>query len=234
MYYNSIFSQLYNLIPGYRFEKRVEEMKSDGYCKHFTAIRQLKTLLYAQITGKDSLREVSSGLLMNSKRLYHLGMEAVSKSTLSDAMNRRSPKIFQAMFEELFDRAVACAPGHDFKFKNPIYAIDSTMIPLSLTVYNWARYRKHKGAVKLHTQLDLSGNLPCYVMMSNGKMADVRAAKKNITLIPDSIYTFDKGYYDLNWFRQIDEPARSLSRGSKTMPVLRLPDSTIQACRRRG
>ena len=126
----------------------------------FTAIRQLKTILYAQLAGKDSLREVESGLLMNANRMYHLDMEPVSRSTLSDAMNRRSPEIFRAMFEEVLDRALACAPGHGFKFKNPLYAIDSTTIALSLTVYNWAKYRKQKGAIKLHTQLDLSGNLP--------------------------------------------------------------------------
>ena len=205
MYYYSIFQQLFKFVPRYRFEKSVEKHSGDRYCKHFTAIRQLKTILYAQLAGKDSLREVESGLLMNANRMYHLDMEPVSRSTLSDAMNRRSPEIFRAMFEEILDRACACAPGHGFKFKNPLYAIDSTTIALSLTVYNWARYRKHKGAIKLHTQLDLSGNLPCYVLMTNGKMADVRTAKKNIKIVPDSIYTFDKGYYDLNWFRQIDE-----------------------------
>ena len=205
MYYYSIFQQLFKFVPRYRFEKSVEKHSGDRYCKHFTAIRQFKTVLYAQLAGKDSLREVESGLLMNAGRMYHLDMEAVSRSTLSDAMNRRSPEIFRAMFEEVLDRALACAPGHGFKFKNPLYAIDSTTIALSLTVYNWAKYRKQKGAIKLHTQLDLSGNLPCYVLMTNGKMADVRTAKKNIKIVPDSIYTFDKGYYDLNWFRQIDE-----------------------------
>ena len=69
--------------------------------------------------------------------------------------------------------------------------------------YNWAYYRKHKGAIKLHTELDLSGNLPCFLLMSNGKMSDIRAAKENIPILPDSIYTFDKGYYDLNWFQTI-------------------------------
>ena len=67
----------------------------------------------------------------------------------------------------------------------------------------WAYYRKHKGAIKLHTELDLSGNLPCFLLMRNGKMSDIRAAKENIPILPDSIYTFDKGYYDLNWFQAI-------------------------------
>ena len=100
-------------------------------------------MLFAQISGKDSLREIENALLANHKRLYHLGMEAVAKSTLSEAMNRRNPEIFKALFEELLDRVMAVAPKHKFKFKNPLYAIDSTMIDLCLSRYNWAYYRKH-------------------------------------------------------------------------------------------
>ena len=203
MYYNSIYFQLFNFIPRYCFEKIVKKSGGDRYCKHFTAWKQFLTLLFAQISGKDSLREIENALLANHKRLYHLGMEAVAKSTLSEAMNRRNPEIFKALFEELLDRVMAYAPKHKFKFKNPLYAIDSTTIDLCLSRYNWAYYRKHKGAIKLHTELDLSGNLPCFLLISNGKMSDIRAAKENIPILPDSIYTFDKGYYDLNWFQAI-------------------------------
>ena len=93
MYYNSIYSQLFNFIPRYRFEKIVKKSGEDRYCKHFTAWKQFLTLLFAQISGKDSLREIENALLANHKRLYHLGMEAVAKSTLSEAMNRRNPEI---------------------------------------------------------------------------------------------------------------------------------------------
>ena len=107
MYYNSIYSQLFNFIPRYRFEKIVNKSGGDRYCKHFTAWKQFLTLLFAQISGKDSLREIENALLANHKRLYHLGMEAVAKSTLSKAMNRRNPEIFQALFEEILDRVMA-------------------------------------------------------------------------------------------------------------------------------
>ena len=203
MLYYSIFQQLFKFIPRYRFDKKAEATSGNRYCKHFSAWRQFLTCLYAQITGKDSLREIASGLMTNQSRLYHLGMKAVAKSTIADAMNRRSPEIFEALFEEILERAIACAPGHGFKFHNPLHAIDSTTIDLCLTQYDWAHYRKHKGAIKLHTELDLSGNIPCFVALSNGKMSDIRAAKENIVIVPDSIYTFDKGYYDLNWFQQI-------------------------------
>ena len=138
MYYNSIYSQLINFIPRYRFEKIVKKSGEDRYCKHFTAWKQFLTLLFAQISGKDSLREIENALLANHKRLYHLGMEAVAKSTLSEAMNRRNPEIFKALFEEILDRVMAYAPKHKFKFKNPPYAIDSTMIDLCLSRCNQA------------------------------------------------------------------------------------------------
>ena len=85
--------------------------------KHFTSWKQFLTLLFAQISGKDSLREIETALLANHKRLYHLGMEAEAKSTLSEAMNRRNPEIFKVLFEELFDRVISYAPKHKFKFK---------------------------------------------------------------------------------------------------------------------
>ncbi len=93
-------------------------MSGDRYCKHFTTWKQFLTLLYAQITGKDSLREIEEGLLANHKRLYHLGMEVVPKSTLSEAMNRRSPELFKKLFEELLDRTMKYAPHHKFKLQH--------------------------------------------------------------------------------------------------------------------
>lgn len=98
MYYNTIFSQLFNLIPQYRFEKNVKSIGEDRYCKHFTAWRQFQTLLFAQILSKNSLREIESVLVSNRKRLYHQGMGVVPKSTLSEAMKRRNHDIFKALF----------------------------------------------------------------------------------------------------------------------------------------
>ena len=166
-------------------------------------------------------------MLANRKRLYHLGMEAVAKSTLSEAMKSRNPEIFKALFVGILDRVMAVAPKHKFKFKNPLYGIDSTTIDLCLSRYNWAYYRKHKGAIKLHTELDLSGNLPCFLLMSNGKMSDIRAAKENIPILPDSICTFDKGYYDLNWFQAISSSRAFFCDQNKKTLKSSLSDSIV-------
>ena len=114
MHYNSIFSQLFQFMPRHRFENTAGASGSDRYCKHFTAWRQFLTCLYAQITGKDSLREICDGLLTNRARLYHLGMEPVAKSTLADAMNRRDPTVFGDLFNELLDRCTKLAKPPDW------------------------------------------------------------------------------------------------------------------------
>ena len=136
MHYNTIFSQHFQFIPRHRFEKSVETNGANRYCKHFTAWRQFLTCLYAQITGKDSLREICDGLLTNQSRLYQPDMEPVARSTLSDAMNRRPPEMFESLFDEVLDRATALAPGHRFKFRNPLYAIDSTTVDMCLGMYS--------------------------------------------------------------------------------------------------
>lgn len=204
-HYNTIFNQLFQFIPGHHFEKTVRELKMDNYCKSFTSRKQFLTLLYAQISGKDSLREIESGLLSNKNKLYHLGLESVARSTLSDAMNRRDPRIFEEMFYEVLRRAQEFAPKHKFKFNNPLYSIDSTTISLCLNMFEWAKYRTRKGALKIHTQLDHDGHLPCFLVMTDGKTSDIKAARTNLEIEPDSIYCLDKGYYDLSWFNLINQ-----------------------------
>jgi len=204
-HYNTIFQQLFNFIPRHRFDKMVNELKMDNYSKGFTAWRQFLTVLYAQISGKDSLREIESGLMTHKSKLYHIGLTPVPRSTLADAMGRRNPLIFEELFYEILARAQSFSPKHKFRFNNPLYSIDSTTIDLCLSVYDWAKFRKKKGAIKLHCQLDHRGNLPVFVVMSDGKMHDVSAVKNHFDIEPDSIYCADKAYMALPWFKQVDD-----------------------------
>ena len=103
---NTVFKQLFNFIPGHRFEKIVSELGQDNYCKYFTTWKQFKTVFYSQITGKDSLREIESGLLSSHNKLYHIGFEPVPRSTLSDAMNRRDSRVFEELFSEALEQSI--------------------------------------------------------------------------------------------------------------------------------
>ena len=196
----SIFSELLKLTPRFKFDKAVDRHKADRYTKSFSSWRQFTTLLYAQITGKDSLRDIETGLAAHSSRLYHLGLDRVPSSTLSDANKRRDYRIFEDMFYSLLDRCRNLTPKHRFRFKNPLYSIDATVIDLCLSMYPWAKFRKTKGAIKLHCLYDHSGALPSFMVVSDGKKHDVRAVKDHsFPLPPDSIVSVDRAYIDWKW-----------------------------------
>ena len=146
----TIFSELLKLYPRYQFEKAVHWYQGDRYVKIFTTQQQYITILYSQIKQKDSLRDIETGLMAQASRWYHLGLANIRKSTLSDANNRRDYRIFEEMFYHLLSRCKDLTPKHKFRFKNPLYTIDATTIDLCLSVFPWAKFRKAKGAIKMH------------------------------------------------------------------------------------
>jgi hypothetical protein len=157
-------------------------------------------MLAAQATGKDSLRDLGVSLIAQQKRFYHLGAVLAPRSTLADANNRRPWQIFQDLYLALLDKCRSLSPRHSFRFKNPLFSIDSTVIDLCLSVFPWAKFRKRKGAIKMHCRLDYSGYLPDIIIVTDGKKQDVRVAPELTNdLSPDSIVTFDRGYIDFKW-----------------------------------
>ncbi len=169
----TIFSELLKLYPRYQFEKAVQRYQGDRYVKIFTTWQQYITILYSQIKQKDSLRDIETGLIAQASRWYHLGLANIRKSTLSDANNRRDYRIFEEMFYHLLSRCKDLTPKHKFRFKNPLYTIDATTIDLCLSVFPWAKFRKAKGAIKMHCLYDHSGALPSFVTVTDGKKHDV-------------------------------------------------------------
>jgi hypothetical protein len=202
----TIFAELLKLCPRYHFEKAVERYEGDRYVKIFTTWQQYITLLYSQITQKDSLRDIETGLLAQSSRWYHLGLRGMHKSTLSDANNKRDYKIFEETFYHLLARCKDLTPKHKFRFKNPLYTIDATTIDLCLSVFPWAKFRKSKGAIKMHCLYDHSGALPSFLTVTDGKKHDIRVVKeKSFPLLPDSIISVDKAYIDYKWLYSLSE-----------------------------
>lgn len=204
-HYNTIMNELLHLIPRHRFETAVNNFGANRYVKRFSSWNQLTVLLYAQSSGKDSLRDIEQAFCVNSGRLYHLGIPSVKRSTLADANKTRDYRVFEDLFYRFLDRCKEVAPKHKFKFKNPLYTLDATMIDLCLESFPWAKYRTSKGALKLHYKLDHSGNIPDFLVVSDGKHNEITIAKEQLRIIPDSIYCFDRGYLSFAWFRRIDE-----------------------------
>lgn len=205
MHSNTIMHQLLTLLPRHQFDQAVSDFGGDHYVKKFSTWSQLTTLLYAQASGKNSLRDIQTALGTQQPKLYHLGLPAVKRSTLADANAKRDPKIMEKLFYRLLERCQQIAPKHQFRFKNPVRCFDSTTIDLCLALFPWAKFHKTKGAIKLHCQLDLQGQIPSFAVLTNGKCSDIRAARSFLELVPDSIYVIDRGYLDFDWFRRIDD-----------------------------
>jgi len=202
----TVYNQLLNAVPRHVFRRLVESYEGDRYVKTFSCWQQFMVLLFAQIKGHDSLREITTSLNAQRSKHYHLGLHSVARSTLADANNKRSSEIFEGLFYQLLDRFRSCSPHGKFKFKNPLYALDSTVIDLCLSLFPWAKYRRTKGALKLHCLLDLRDNLPSFIAPSEGRVHDIRWAQNNeLPLVPDSILVMDRGYLDFNYLKSLDD-----------------------------
>jgi hypothetical protein len=202
----TIFGELLKLVPRYQFEKAVKQYQGDRYVKSYTTWHQYITILFSQVKQKDSIRDIVTGLEANESRWYHLGLTGVHRSTFSDANNKRSFQIFEDLFYHLLSRCKDLTPKHRFKFKNALYSIDASVIDLCLSVFPWAKFRKTKGAIKMHCLYDHSGALPSFITITDGKKHDVTVAKEvGFPLSPDSIVSIDRAYIDYKWLNSLDE-----------------------------
>jgi hypothetical protein len=161
-------------------------------------------MLFGQLAGQDSLRGIEAGLASQSKRLYHLGITPVRRSTLAYANKHRTHQLFKNLFEAMLSKCQALAPKHPFRFKNPLYTIDATTIPLCLSLFNWAKFRTTKGAVKLHVKLNHAGYLPNFVTVTTGRIHEQRIAPR-IPLEAGDVAVIDRGYTDFEWFGTLCE-----------------------------
>lgn len=200
---HTVFSQILQLLYRYNFKKCVNRYNGDHYTKRMNCWQQFLILLFAQARGLKSLRDIQLSLRSQSQKWYHLGLTSVAKSTLSDANMTRSSDIFRDVFYDFLSKCQKLSPNHRFRFKNPSYIMDSTLIQLCLSIFPWAKYRKRKGALKLHTLLDQKGCLPSFMTITDGKCHDLNVVRDQHygfpSLPPDSIITVDRGYLDYKW-----------------------------------
>lgn len=159
---NTVLSQLLSLINRHDFQKLENgQFKPQQKYRSLSRWSQFTTMMFAQITGRVSLRDISDSLQTQAGKLYHLGIGSVKRSTLADANNRRPAEFFQAFFEKSYQRCAAFAPRKKkFKFKNKLYSLDASTIDLCLSVFPWAKFRLTKGDIKLHISLDHDGYIP--------------------------------------------------------------------------
>lgn len=205
-YTSTILNQLLNFLPKHKFQSFVGQHQADKHVRRLDTWNQLVALLYAQATGKDSLREIETGLSLHQSTWYHLGVGSVARSTLSDANTRRNYKIFEKLFYELFARCRDITPQRKFTFKNGLYSLDATIVTLCLSSFKWARCSKVKGALKIHTLLNNRTAIPELLNITEGKVADIALAKRlSFNLEKGSIIVFDRAYIDYGWWNRLDK-----------------------------
>ena len=194
----TVFSQLIEHLPPKEFQKCVARYRGDYYLKSFSCWDQLLAMGFAQLTYRESLRDIEACLRSMQSKLYHMGFRGkVSRSTLADANELRDWRIYADFAQVLISiaRPLYADDPLSVELNENLYALDSTTIDLCLSLFPWARFRRHKAAVKMHTLLDLHGSIPTFIRITEGKTHDVNILDQ---IIPEagSFYVMDRGYVD--------------------------------------
>jgi hypothetical protein len=226
----SIFSQLLQLIPRGQFNQAVKQHKAERAAKGFTCWGQFVAMLFCQVAHMNSLREVCLGLACCEDSLKQLGLGATpNKSTLAYANAHRPWELHQAVFMQLLSKCqaeVAARGGRrKFRFKNKLMSLDGSIIELSATMFDWAKYRQRKGAIKLHLLLDHDGYLPSFAVVTEGKHSELQVAR-SLQLEAGTILAIDRGYNDYKWFAEMTQNGIFFVTRMKTNTVY----YTIEVC----
>lgn len=194
----TIFSQIMSYVPKYSFDSCVKKYRGNYKVQSFTCWEQFLAMTFAQLTYRESLRDIEACLRAMQNKLYHIGIRSkISRSTLADANQNRDWRIYADFAYILIDQAKELYRVDKFfkELDETIYALDSTTIDLCLSLFPWAKFRKTKGAIKIHTLLDLQNNIPSFISITDGSVHDVNILDELITEI-GAFYIVDKGYID--------------------------------------
>jgi len=203
-HHNTVFSQLLKLLPRHEFESLAKQHHSGRSFRTATRWSQFVTMAMGQLSGRNSLRDIIENMSAQAHRLYHLGSAKMSRSNLARINEDKPAVLYEALFGKLLQRCQSVAPGHNFKFANPLYSLDASTIDLCLSAFPWADFRTTKGAVKLHVGLNHAGNLPEFVTITEGKKHDVMVGRM-LNFPKGSIVAIDKAYNDYSWYKQLTD-----------------------------
>src|SRR5438093_8731278 len=209
--FSSIFSQLLQLFPRTEFEQAVKKHNAERGAKGFTCWGQFVAMMFCQLGRAHSLREICGGLASCEGKLKHLGIPAApKKSTLAYANQHRSWELYRTLFGQVLGKCQSMAQSSGFRkkfrFKNKLASLDASTIDLCLSMYDWAKFRRTKGAVKLHLLLDHDGYLPSYAVITDGKKSDIKVAR-TMKLAQGTVLVTDRGSNDYDWFGELTDEA---------------------------
>jgi hypothetical protein len=200
---STVFSQIIKLIPRSEFESIVFKHRGDHGVRSLDCWTWFGALLFGQLTGHDSIRAIERVFANSDRQMSRMGFGFVRKSTLADANQKRPLKILEDVFGYLLKRAKSQAPKHKFGFTGQILALDASVINLSLKLMPWAQKSSKEACVKVHTAIDLAGDLPEIVVLDHGKVQDMKVARQQMSFKTGSTIIFDKGYSNYAWLQSL-------------------------------
>jgi len=201
---NTIFSQILKFVPRHEFETLAKQHHSGRSFRTASRWSQFVTLAMAQLAGRKSLRDIVENVSAQAHRLYHLGSAKLTRSNLSRINEDKPYTLYESLAGKLLSRCQGMAPGHNFRFKNPLYSLDASTIDICLSVFPWASFRTTKSAIKLHVGLNHNGYLPEFVTITEGKTSDVEIGR-TLQFPQGSIVAVDRGYNDYSWYNRLTE-----------------------------
>ena len=229
-----VFSQIMDYFPYRRFKSCVDQYRGDHHVRTFSCLDQFYCMAFAQLTGRESLRDIEACLRAVGPKLYHAGMKArVSRNTLAKANELRDWKIYRDIALILIDQARMLYARQPFalNLKRAVYALDSTVIDLSLTLFPWAQHRRHKSAVKVHTQLDLRCNIPAFIRVTGGQTHDVHFLD-HMMFEAGAFYIMDKGYTDFQrLYHMHQQQSFFVIRAKNNLAYTRITSSPVDKAR---
>lgn len=201
---NTVFSQLLRLVSRHEFERLANTHHVGQRLRKITRWDQLVSLIMAQFSGRQSLRDIEANMNAQRRSHYHLGCRRVAKSSLARVNEKQPYTLYEALFAKLVARCQGYSPKHTFRFKNPLISLDSSLIELSLKLFPWSDHNRSKGAMKLHVGLDHSGHFPAFATITDGRDHDVPVGR-TFAFPKGSLLVIDKGYTDYGWYKDLTD-----------------------------
>ncbi len=201
---NTVFAQILTIVPRHEFEQLAHQHHLGRSFRKASRWSQFVAMTMAQLSGRFSLRDIVDNIQAQSHRLYHIGSTKLSRTTLARINEDKPYQLYEALFKKLLGRCLMQPRSHGFRFKNPLYALDSTTLDLCLSLFPWAEFRSTKGAVKLHVGLNHAGYLPEFNCITDGKTHDVVVGRQ-IHFAKGSIVAIDRAYTDYDWYNELND-----------------------------
>lgn len=202
----SMFAQIVQQLPKSLFNSLVHKYQTDKGSKGLSTWDQFIAMMFCQMSGAESLREISDGLFSSLGKLNHVGAQAVARSTLSYANKQRDYRVYQEFYYRLLEHFNPVLKGARIKRVCPdreVFSLDSSTIGLCLKLYDWAKFRRSKGGIKLHTLLNNDTLMPQFVAVTEAKVSDIKAARTLVDIPKNCVLIMDRGYYDFKWYRSL-------------------------------